>query len=51
MNYFTKKLLTKTTISLIAGIATTIGMQAGNVIWNICAGEKARKETEKSPNQ
>lgn len=48
MRYFTKKLLTKTVISLIGGIASTIGMQVGRVIWDECSGEKTRKVTKES---
>ena len=48
MRYFTKKLLTKTTISLIAGIANVIGMKVGAVIWDGCAKEKTRRSNERS---
>lgn len=48
MNYFTKKLITKITLSLFAGVATAIGAKATEAIWDKVVEEKPRKETDKS---
>ena len=48
MRYFTKKLLTKVTISLIAGIASAIGMKLGDAICDEYSKKKVSKTTDES---
>ena len=48
MKWFTKKLLTKVTMSLLAGIATAVGERATHAVWDKYVEEKPRKTTDES---
>ena len=43
--YVTKKIIFRMVVSLFAGMASTIGMRAGGVIWDGCIGDKFTKGT------
>lgn len=46
--YVTKKILIKAAFSLIAGVASTVGIRLTNAIWNKCTYDKTHERTEKA---
>lgn len=46
--YVAKKILIKATISLVAGVASTVGIRLTNMIWDKCTCEKTCEKTEQA---
>ena len=46
--YIVKKIVVKSTIALVAGVASAIGTQAGLMLWNKCLNDSQREKTEQS---
>lgn len=46
--YIAKKILVKSTVSLCAGIASSIGMRVGYVIWDSYIRDKIKTENNES---
>jgi hypothetical protein len=46
--YIVKKIVVKSTVALVAGVASAIGTRVGLMIWDRCLNDKQGEKTEQS---
>ena len=46
--YIVKKIVVKSSMALIAGVASAIGTRAGLMIWDRCLNDNQKEKTEQS---